>query len=65
MVSQGFLGALAQYFTVEDKPRLDRRNTWFEDHYQLFEQLLLQVGIVACLLVITIVILWCLGGVFL
>ena len=32
MVSQGFWGALEQYWTVEPKVRLDRKNTWFEDH---------------------------------
>lgn len=32
MVSQGFWGALVQYWTLEDKPRLTRRNTWFRDH---------------------------------
>ena len=32
MSNQGFKGALAQYWTVEDKPRLTRRNTWFEEH---------------------------------
>ena len=32
MSNQGFTGALIQYFTIEDKPRLTRRNTWFRDH---------------------------------
>jgi hypothetical protein len=31
MNSQGFLGALEQYWTINEKPRLDRRNTFFED----------------------------------
>ena len=31
--NQGLLGAFEQYFTVEDKPRLYRRNTYFEDKY--------------------------------
>lgn len=31
MNNQGFIGALIQYFTIEDKPRLHRRNTFFED----------------------------------
>lgn len=29
---QGLIGAFVQYFTVEDKARLHRRNTYFEDH---------------------------------
>lgn len=31
-MNQGLLGALQQYWTVEEKPRLHRRNTYFEDH---------------------------------
>lgn len=31
MVSQGFLGAIEQYWTIDEKPRLDRRNTYFKD----------------------------------
>lgn len=33
MNNQGFIYAVLQYFTVEDKPRLNRRNTWFRDHH--------------------------------
>ena len=33
MSNQGFVGAVIQYFTIEDKPRLTRRNTWFRDHH--------------------------------
>lgn len=32
MNNQGFLGALSQYWSVEDKPRLYRRNSWFREH---------------------------------
>lgn len=32
MNNQGFIGAIVQYFTIEDKPRLYRRNSWFRDH---------------------------------
>ena len=31
MNNQGLFGALDQYWTVEPKPRLHRRNTFFED----------------------------------
>lgn len=26
------MGALEQYWTVDEKPRLYRKNTWLEDH---------------------------------
>jgi len=32
MDNQGFYGALVQFWTIDEKPRLHRRNTWFEDH---------------------------------
>ena len=32
-MDQGLLGAIEQFWTVEDKPRLHRRNTYFEDHH--------------------------------
>ena len=31
-MNQGLIGALVQYWTIEEKPRLHRRNTYFEDH---------------------------------
>lgn len=31
MNSQGFFGALWQYWDIHEKPRLDRRNTFFDD----------------------------------
>lgn len=31
-MSDGFLGAIRQFWTVEEKPRLYRRNSWFDDH---------------------------------
>lgn len=31
MTNQGLYGALEQYWTVEEKPRLHRRNTYFDD----------------------------------
>lgn len=32
MSNQGFFGALSQYWTVDEKPRLNRKNSWFDDH---------------------------------
>ena len=66
MVSQGLWGAVEQYWTVEDKPRLDRRNSWFEDHQINFNNArVFALGIVACFVGITIVMFWCLLGVLL
>ena len=55
MVNQGFWGAVEQYWTVEDKPRLHRRNTFFEE-VQISNKNSLKVGIVAVSVSITIVI---------
>lgn len=27
-----FLGAIRQFWTIDEKPRLYRRNSWFNDH---------------------------------
>lgn len=32
MNRNGFLFAVLQYFTVDEKPRLYPKNSWFEDH---------------------------------
>ena len=60
MVNQGFWGAIEQYWTVDEKARLSRKNTYFEDcklsNYDSFI-----VGIVATFGVITIVILAMVG----
>lgn len=58
MASQGFWGAVEQYFTVEDKPRLHRRNTYFEDHLKLSDIQSLHLGLIAFSVAITIVMLW-------
>ena len=66
MVNQGLWGAVEQYWTVEEKPRLHRRNTYFEDHpKELSNFSTLKLGIVACSVVITIVISALVGGMML
>ena len=64
MNDQGLFGALDQYWTVEDKPRLHRRNTYFDDA-NLSNIDALRVGIVASGLATTIVVFWSLIGVIL
>lgn len=60
MVSQGFMGALSQYWTVDEKPRLNRKNTYFDD-VQLSNIDALRVGIVVSTIVITMVVLGLVG----
>ena len=64
MVSQGLWGALQQYWTVEPKPRLERRNTYFED-VQLSNLDVLKLGIVVSVSATAIGAFWCLLGVVL
>lgn len=54
MVRQDFIGALDQFWTVEDKPRLDRRNTWFDDN-QINPSLLIMMCYVSVPVVILFV----------
>lgn len=65
MVSQGLFGAIEQYWSVEEKPRLDRRNTYFDDSIKVSNHDALRVGIVASTLATAIIIFWSLLGVVL
>ena len=64
MNNQGLFGALDQYWTVDDKPRLNRRNTYFDD-VQLSNIDAIRVGIVVSVVAIAIVVFWSLIGVVL
>ena len=61
--NQGLLGALYQYWNVEPKVRLHRRNTYFEDEIQVSNTTVLRVGIVLSMIAMAIVGLWSLGGI--
>ena len=56
-MNQGLWGAFQQYFTVEEKPRLTRRNTYFEDrlHTSNDNAILMFGMIVFCVIVSLIV----------
>ena len=54
---QGFYGALDQYWTVNEKPRLHRRNTFFEDA-QLSTVDALRFGLAVSVLATAIVVFW-------
>lgn len=64
MDNQGLFGALEQYWTVNDKPRLDRKNTYFDD-LTLSNADALRVGVLVATLAIAIVVSWSLIGVVL
>lgn len=51
MDNQGLFGALDQYWSVEPKPRLNRRNTYFED-VSITESHLLAVATITIVMVI-------------
>lgn len=59
--NQGFIGALYQYWNISDKPRLYRRNTWFEDHLQFSQVKANHFYIVITVLALAIFILMNLG----
>lgn len=54
-MNQGFLGALEQYWTVEEQPRLNRRNSWFREHEPKESSLILGVYIAVPTVVIFVV----------
>ena len=44
-MNQGFWGALEQYWTVTDAPRLNRKNSWFREHQPKQSSLILGIYI--------------------
>lgn len=57
MTNQGFIGALIQYWNIDEKPRLNRRNTYFDDEV-LSNSDALRVGIVVSVLATAILMSW-------
>ena len=64
MNNQGLIGALYQYWDVSDKPRLNRKNTYFKGH-QISNVDALKVGLIVSILGVLVLGSWCLGGAFL
>ena len=60
--NQGLLGALYQYWNIEPKARLHRRNTYFDDEVRVSNLTALRVGIVVSVLATAIIGFWSLGG---
>ena len=61
MSSQGIFGALDQYWSIEEKPRLHRRNTYFNDH-QVSNVDALRFGLGFIIVAMAIVVSWCVAG---
>ena len=64
MSNQGILGAIYQYWNIEPKVRLHRRNTYFEEH-QPSNMDALRFGVVVSVLATAIIISWSLMGLWL
>jgi len=65
MSNQGFFGALEQYWTVNEAPRLNRRNTFFEDNFKVSNIGALRFGVVVSIVATAILTFWSLMGVIL
>ena len=63
MSNQGLLGAFEQYWTVDEAPRLGRRNTYFRDHINVSSYSALKISLAVSVLATAIVVFWSLGGI--
>ena len=63
MVNQGLWGAIEQFWTVEEKPRLHRRNTFFEEYPKVTNYDSLKIGIVAFSVTVVVVAVTTIGGI--
>lgn len=57
MSNQGLLGALEQFWTVNEAPRLGRKNTYFEDH-KVSNYDALKFGLIVSGLATAIIVAW-------
>lgn len=62
MNKQGLIGALLQYWSIEPKARLHRRNSFFEDSIQVDNVTALRFGLVVSVLAIAIPSFWLVGA---
>ena len=65
MNNQGLFGALEQFWTVNDKPRLNRRNTYFEDNLKVSNYDALRLMMAGSTVATAIVVFWSVLGVLL
>ena len=64
MSRQGFFGALDQFWTVNEAPRLSRRNTFF-DSKEVSNSDALRFGLIVSSLATAIIVFWSIGGLLL
>ena len=64
MSNQGIWGALEQYWSIEPKARLHRRNTFFDD-VEFSNMDALRFGLLISVLATAIIIFWSIMGVIL
>lgn len=64
MSNQGLYGAISQYWNIEPKVRLNRKNTYFEEH-QPSNMDALRFGVVVSVLATAIIVFWSLMGLWL
>ena len=57
MTSQGFFGALWQYWNIQPKVRLERRNTCFEEEVSNADAL--RFCLFSSMVIISIISFWC------
>ena len=61
MSNQGLFGAFEQYWTVNEAPRLDRKNTFFDDHPKVSNYDALRIALVTSVIATAIVVVWSIG----
>jgi hypothetical protein len=64
MNNQGLFGALEQYWNINEKPRLHRRNTYF-DEVGISNAQALRFGLMVSVVATAIIIFWSILGVLL
>ena len=61
MSKQGLYGAFEQYWTVDEAPRLDRKNTYFRDHLKVSSYGALKVSLAVSIIATAIIVFWSVG----
>lgn len=54
-MNQGFWGALEQFWTVDEQPRLNRRNSWFREHEPNQSSLILGIYVAVPIVIVFVV----------
>ena len=54
-MNQGFWGALEQFWTVDEQPRLNRRNSWLREHEPNQSSLILGIYVTVPIVIVFVV----------